>query len=259
MSSKVKLAKLSKSWPLFKLAWADLLQDWKLYVGIVALVTIPTDLLTTYFGATSGSTLAAYVSIAGIFMDVALVYAVVRRHRESKKSLGIRTAYYSGSHAVLRFLLVALMLGVMILPLAIGTEIYSLGVAGGGGSIGEAALLGIVGLPFMLVSIWLLGRCLLSLIMIVDREVHPVSAIRLTWRATRRRFWALFGRSLALVAYLVMVLILPIIILGIIYLVSKSSFFAVLIQVAISLVALPLIILYGFYLYDEVCPSVTEG
>lgn len=257
MTAKSKPAKLPGSWSLFRITWADLRRDWKLYFGIVALVTIPTDILSTYFGADTGTTFAAYLSIAGIFMDVALIYAVVRRHREGD-DFGLRTAYYSGSHAVLRFLLVALMLGVMILPLAIGTEIYGLGVAGGGGSVGESFLLGIIGLPFVLVSLWLLARCVLSLIMVVDREVHPISAIRFTWRLTRRRFWPVFGRLMSLLGYVLLALISPIVVFGGLYLVSRNSFFALLLQVAISLIILPLVVLYGFHLYDKLDPAAAE-
>ena len=257
VESKSIAAELTSFWPLGRQSLTEFWQDKHLYLAIVGLVIIPANILSTYFGANGDAGLQTYIGVAGLFMDVALLYAVVRKHREGD-GFGLRTAYYSGSHIVLRFLVVTLLLGLMILPLGIATEIYTAGSSGVALAGGEMVLLGLVGLPFVLLSWWLLIRAGLAWVVVADREVRPVMAIRLSWRMTRRRFWPVAGRVAGLVLWLIILLVLPMVVLAGLYEVTGNLFFSMLLQIMVSLIGVPFITLYGFNLYDNVMRAAGE-
>jgi hypothetical protein len=244
----VSPAKLAGSRTLLRRSIRNFSAHWKLYLGIVALVALPTNLIQTYFAPGSG--LQSYLSLAGLFMNVALLYAIIRIARRQDK-FGLRTAYYSGSHAVLRFFIVLLWVGLMLVPLAIGSEIYAVGVAGPiTPSVGEQVLLGFLGLLFAVPSFWLLTRFGLGLVAVVDHEARPLTALRLAWRLTRGRFWTVLGRLVMLVVWALLILVVPLGVLALVYAGLHWLFWLMLLQLTAALFGLPLFALYGFYLYE---------
>lgn len=221
---------------------------WKLYLGIIVLVALPTNIIETYFAPAAG--LQSYLSMAGLFMNVALLYAVIRV-ADRGQDFGIRTAYYSGSHAVLRLFIVLFWIFVMLLPLIAGSALYAAGVSGNiTPSAGEQILLGVVALVVAVPSLWLMGRFVLSLVAVVDHEIRPLHALRLSWRLTAGLFWPVFGRLVMLVVWTFLILLLPLVILAVLYALTHWLFWLMLIQILTSLVGLPLFALYGFYLYE---------
>lgn len=240
-------------WTLGKQALAELRRHWKLYTLIVALIEVPTNLATTYLGITAGTDTEAYLAIAGVFMEVALIYAVTR-YRRGQAVITLREAYYSGSRVVLRFILVVALLAVMLLPLVVASDIYGVSASSTTPvSSGELILLGSISLILALPSFWLLGRTLLAIIAVVDNEdeLRPVTAIRLAWRLTRHRYWRTLGRMLAVILWQIPIIILPIIVLGGLYVLTQNVFFVAVLQMAIAIVVLPFTMIYGFGLYDN--------
>lgn len=249
--------KLPGSRALLGRSLRDLRAHWKLYLGIVALVALPTNIIETYFAPGAG--LQSYLSLAGLFMNVALLYAIVRI-ADRGQDFGVRTAYYSGSHAVLRLFIVLLWIALMLVPLGIGSEIYAVGMAGPvTPSVGEQVLLGVLGLLFALPSLWLLTRFVLSLILVVDHEVRPMRALRLSWRLTAGRFWRVFGRMVLLVLWAILIMLVPLLVFGILYAVLHWLFWLMLLQLTASLIGLPLFALYGFYLYEALGGGEVTG
>jgi hypothetical protein len=243
-----KPAKLPGSRKLLRRSLAEFRAHWKIYLGIVALVSVPVNIIETYFAPGAG--LQSYLSMAGLFMNVALLYAVVRI-ADRGQDFGVRTAFYSGSHAILRLFVVLIWIGLMIVPLAVGSEIYAVGMAGPvSASLGENILLGLLGLIFALPSLWLLGRFSLSLVAVVDHEIRPISALRLSWRLTAGRFWPVLGRLIMLVIWSILIMILPLGILALLYGVMHWVLWLMLLQLVAALIGLPLYSIYVFNLYE---------
>jgi hypothetical protein len=241
-------AKLPNSRQLIRRTLADFRKHWKLYLGIVALVTVPTNIIETYFAPGAG--LQAYLSLAGLFMNVALLYAIVRI-ADRGQDFGVRTAYYSGSHAILRLFIVLIWVAFMLVPLAVGSEIYAVGIAGPvNPSVGEEILLGILGVLFAAPSLWLIGRFFCSLVAVVDHEIRPISALRLSWRLTAGRFWPILGRLVMLVVWSILIFILPLGLLALLYAAMHWLFWLMLLQLAAAFIGLPLYSIYLFNLYE---------
>lgn len=241
-------AKLPGSGALLVRSLKDLRRHWKLYLAVVVLVALPTNLIETYFSPGAG--LQSWLSIAGLFMNVAVLYAIIRHHRSGDR-IGLRTAYYSSSHAVLRYFIVLIWLGLMLLPAAAGSQIYLAGVSGAvSPSVGEQALLALAALIVSLPSIWLIIRFVLAMVAVVDHEARPMTALKLSWNLTEGRFWAVLGRLIMLVLWSALLLALPLIILGVLYALLHWLVWLMLMQLAASLFGLPLYALYAFYLYE---------
>lgn len=220
---------------------------------IVGVVAVPVNLLGLFGTLSEDTSFNAYSTIAALFMNVALLTAIVHLAGGANQRLSLGDAYYDGSSAVLRFVIVSAVLSLLALPLLIALVVYTIGTYPTAGTVpgpAEHAILGGVAFLVALPSLWLLTRFLLALPITVADGQRPVAALRRARQLTLGRFWAVLGRlfALAIVTLAVsLVLYAPFVGLGLVLPNQASLFFAVY-QIILSLLLLPFINIYLYKL-----------
>ena len=129
-TKKAKLPKLPKPWGLFRSSWSDYRAGWKRFILILAIVAVPINLIPLFNFSTAAASIDSYTLFATIFMNVALIWAIVERDRSGKVP-SLSHAYYDSSIAIIRFILVTLLLVLMLLPAALGATLLDVTLAAG--------------------------------------------------------------------------------------------------------------------------------
>jgi hypothetical protein len=241
---------LPSGWQLWRLAITGFrLHMWR-YIFLVLVVIIPNQLINALAGG--DSTVAVYTLIASLFMNGALIYAVIRFKAEPNSKPKLRELYYTSSAGLLRYIIVSLILAVMLIPAAFG-----LWLSGAGNStmaapaLGEQLLLGLIGLIIAIPSIYLLIRNGLGSLIVYEGSVWPSEAIRRSRQVTKGHFWALLVRYLIMTLGLI-VAIIPLTIICIsLFLFTHIQFFITLNQIVNVTLLLPLFYLYTYELYSS--------
>jgi hypothetical protein len=220
------------------------------YLLIVGIIAVPTNLIGLSSSLASDPTVVLYLNLASLFMTAALLWAVANGQDNVKFKL--RQAYYDGSVILVRFILVVAMLALMVLPGAIGLSLYGLGTASTVAPVSVAVQLLLGGLAILLFipTLVLLVRFIFSIYRVIVEGDWPIAALSHSWRSTRGSFWPLTGRLALLVVWIVLAMLAPLIVLVGLAVITHLYFFIVLLQLAFSLLAVPLICLYTFRLYQ---------
>ena len=201
---KVKLPKIASAWRLFRSAWSDYRADWKRYVLILGVATVPLNLASIFNLGSSDPLTGSYLSFFTVVTNVAVIWAMVQREQTGKAST-LAEAYYDGSAAIVRFILITFALVAMLIPAALGAALYILAatasdISGVGGP--ELVGVGIVAIALAIPSFILLVRYGLAPFAAVRDGLRPVAALRRARIYTLGRFWPLAGRYLAAAVFL---------------------------------------------------------
>ena len=242
---------LSSVWKLTKASLATWNQHAKILTLVVALVAVPTNLLQLLLSA-GDTTLSAYVSLAALVMNLALIWAIIRLESGDKK-VSLRQAYYEGTASLVRFLLVSFLLVAELVPLAIGLLLYNVGVAGAApGTTGfEEIIISLLALALAVPSLFWFNRSLLALVLLPGSELRPMTAVKQSWRSVRGRSWQVLRKLLGLVLVAGLLIAVPAIILVLLYEHTTNRGFLALLQLFASLAILPLIDIYLYKLSQE--------
>lgn len=233
--------------------WRQVLSDYRLhfwrYTFIVLVVIIPVTILNEI--ALGDATVSAYGSLATLFMNTALIYAIFQFNASSSKPT-FRSLYYDSSKVMLRYIIVGVILALMLIPAALGLGIIGLGGnAGGAPALGELLLLGIIGLFISLPSIYLMVRNGLGLITVYTDDLWPSKALKRSRELTAGRFWQVLGRyALLILGLLVAILPLSVLLIGL-FVVTQASIFLSVYQILNTAVILPLLYLYLYKLHNS--------
>jgi len=236
-----------KPWTLFKHAMRDYRQHVGLLMGIVLIVAIPVAVLSN-FVVTPGSdtTLSAYVALAQLILNLAVIYTVIQLIKGKQPT--IREAYYRGSAALVRLLLVSVMLILMLVFAVFGLFIIVTGAitSGGGFTGGELALLTVLGSLLAIPSVILITRSFWAIYIVIESDSWPVQAIRQSRAITKGRVVVILSRVAALVLFLILLMLIPMGIFLTLQAVTGWMIWSMFLQILASVVVLPLA---NFYLY----------
>jgi hypothetical protein len=233
-------------WKLWKEVAASYRTHFWRYTLIVLVVALPTTAFTAI--SQGDATVAAYGALAALFMNAALLYAIITCQAQEKVKL--RTFYYNSSIAIVRYVIVGIVLAIMLIPAAFGLSLVGLG----GGiseipSVGEVTLLGIIGLILAIPSIYLIIRNGFALIGVFESGIWPGAALQASRQITQGRFWGLFLRYIGMsLGLLVVALPIAFICIGL-FTVSQEPLFLSLYQILNTAIILPLFYLYLYRLY----------
>lgn len=247
----VKTPVFKKSWGLFKDAIKMYRANWKLFVGIVLVVSIPASIASVYLiDPASDSSLTAYITLAQLAMNSAVIYAIFQLH--SKKLVGVKDAYYRGSGGFIRLVLTAFVLVIISLLLVLGLLILFLGllVPETALALGEKLLISLLALILLIPGFYLLARTVLSLYVIFDGEKGPFQAVAESWRLTSGNGWKSLGILFFLLVYIFILILIPAAILVVLLSLTQVIFFQFLLQVLVGLTVLPISNLYLFNYYQ---------
>lgn len=259
-----QLGTLTGSGRLALRSWKDAWRQKKLLVFIVAIVQLPVTILSlfTTSGTETTNSVDPYANFAYLFMNVALLFAVVSWHKGDNKT-SIKRAYYASSKYLLRFLLASVVVILGLLPAMFGFVIYAVAAAaigGVGASIGEQAVIIGFCLLVSLPSYWFLNRYLLGPVLVVTEDLNPLAALARSRRLSLGRFWRVIARLLMLGLVIIIIglaVLAPAFILTL--LVPAAGGWATLyFEVTFTLIILPYIAVYLVNLYHDLAKTTDQ-
>lgn len=154
-----------------------------------------------------------YQTILVVLMSLALIWAL--RQLQAGVKIGVRDAFYRGMYPLIPFILVLLVIGLQLLPLAIGSSLYGLVVANGIAVTAIEQLLWAV-LFFMLalLSLYMVSSSIFALYIVTLPDMTPMKALRSARQLVLHRRWHVMRKVLFLplaILVLAAVLIVPLI------------------------------------------------
>jgi hypothetical protein len=227
---------VASGFKLFKQALGTLKNSWKLFAGILAVYGIlnvilvgglsnNTDLpllkdalnqvftgnlgsfstgltlFTVLVGSLgSGGTTAvasAYQTILLLVISVILIWALRQVYASHK--VGVRDAFYKGVYPLIPFILVLLVIGLQLVPLVLGTTLYSLLVGGGIAiTVLERALTGLAFLALAVMSVYMICSSIFALYIVTLPDMTPMKALRSARELVQFRRWVVLRKILFL-------------------------------------------------------------
>jgi hypothetical protein len=258
--SRPKLPKLTPGWRLTTAAWRDFRFGWKRYLIIVGIVAVPGNLLALNAGLAQSQLFTATTSFAAFIMNVALLWAIGRRDATGRLPT-VAESYYDGQVGLVRYILTAAVLVLMLLFFTVGLILYAAGQVSPGVTSSafspDLLLLAFVWLILSIPSFFLLTRFSVAPLAAVVDNLRPIAALRLSWRLTRRRFWAVAGR-LVVLGLVIVVLSIPITLVAVLLSIAHAGGFAtVFFEIATTMLALTISDLYIMRLYRNLEDTAT--
>jgi hypothetical protein len=250
-TKRVKLPKIASAWDIFRSSLRDYRKNWKSYIKILAVVAIPANLIALFNLGSADQLTSSYVSFGSIVMNVAIIWAMVARERTGTVPK-ISAAYYDGSVALVRFLLVSFSIVIMLLPAAFGAALYivSLQVADYSGIVGpEQYLIGLVALVLAIPSLYLIVRYATAPLAVVRDDLRPIAALKRARLLSLDRFWPIAGRLVLLGVFLIVLLLPSLLIYFGVFFLNIGNLAQVVFNILTTLTVLPIGNLYMLRLY----------
>lgn len=172
--------------------------------------------LVSSAGSTGSQTAGAYQVLLAIITSLALIWTL-RQVSTGAGQPRVRDAFYRGMYPLIPFVLVLVVVGLQLIPLALGSTIYST-VVNNGIAIHAIEQLACLAL-FLLLALWtlyMLSASLFALYIVTLPDMAPMQALRSARELVRGRRWALLVRIICLPLVLLLaaaVIMLPIIII----------------------------------------------
>lgn len=165
-------------------------------------------------GNTSSETAGAYQLFLSLISSLAIIWAL--RQVLAGKVIRVRDAFYRGMYPLIPFILVLLVIGLQLLPLLIGSTLYSLVVTNGiAVDAIEKVFWAIVYILLAGISLYLLSSSLFALYIATLPDMTPLKALRSARELVRGRRGAVVRKLVGLPIILLLVaalIMLPIII-----------------------------------------------
>ncbi len=199
---------------------------------------------------TSGNTNAdtdggIYQSILLIVMSLATIWAL--RQVLSGKKITVKDAFYKGLYPLVPFVLVMLVVGVQLIPFALGGWLYTTVIAGGIAiSSLEILLWGTLVLFLVILSLYMVASSLFALNIVTLPNMTPMRSLRSAKQLVQHRRWVVIRKILFLpfaLLVLAAIVMLPFIVL--LPVIAEWVFFG------LSLLGWIITISYMYSLYRE--------
>lgn len=152
--------------------------------------------------ATNGSQQAAgYQSVLLVVVSLALIWGLrqTKAKGAQKKKLRAKQAFYGGQYALIPFILIVMVIGVQLLPIALASFLYSTVIVGGLAVTVLEKLLWflLIGLTILL-SLYMVTSSVFALYIVTLPEVWPMQALRSARELVRYRRWTIMRKILFL-------------------------------------------------------------
>jgi hypothetical protein len=170
--------------------------------------------LVTSAGNGSSQTAGAYQLFLGIITSLAVIWAL--RQLMAGSALRVRDAYYRGMYPLIPFILVLIVIGLELIPLLIGSSLYSVVITNGiAVNAPEKILFLTIFVALAAVSIYLILSSIFALYIVTLPDMTPFKALRSARQLVKGRRWPLLRKILFLPLVLLVVaavIMMPIII-----------------------------------------------
>jgi hypothetical protein len=248
---KLKYPKIPSAFRIFVDTLKDYRTNWKAYVKIMAVVAIPAGILSVLSLGPAEPTAQQYVSFASIAMNIAFLWAASQAVKTGVVPK-VRSAYYDGSTAIIRFLIISFLIVIMLIPAALGAA-FNLMIAQYadyfGVPLSERIILGVLAAILALPSLFLIVRFGLALFVAVHESLAPIASLRRARVVTLGRFWTVAGRIVALLLWMLITGLPSFAILIGLSALGQVLIGAALFQIIATLTVLPIANLYMLKLY----------
>ena len=196
-------------------------------------------------GSGSSQSAGVYQFFLGLIASLAIIWAL--RQLYSNVTIRIRDAYYRGMTPLVPFVLVLLMVGLQLLPMLIGSSIYSTVISNG---IAVTAIEKLLWLALFLgltaVSLYFISSSVIALYIATLPDMTPLKALRSAKELVKNRRWLVIRKLLFLpVALLVVAAVIMLPVIAIIPIIAPWLFFV------LTMLALVVIHTYIYTLYRE--------
>jgi hypothetical protein len=220
----------------------DYFKKWRQWLMVTGIVVVPSALITIWAADT---VTAAYMSLAAIIMNQALLYSVMNAGGGPVK---LREAYYQGTARLVPFIMVVFVLALAFIPFITGVVFFFAGTADTTVAIsaGEQVLLGLVFLILSLPTLFLSTRWILAIFTVQDKDVKPIQALKLSNRAVKGRSWSVLWRLVIISALAIGVMAVLRIAFSMVTV--NEVLVDALLQLVTSIVVLPITYLYLYRL-----------
>jgi hypothetical protein len=166
-------------------------------------------------GNTTDQTAGTYQMLLAVIASLAIIWAL--RQSFTDKPPRARDAYYRGMYPLIPFILVLAVIGIQLIPFAIGSTLYS-AVINNGIAVyaAEKALWALIFITLTLLSLYMLTSSVFALYIVTLPDMTPMKALRSARELVRYRRWTVLRKILALPVILMvvaLVIMLPVIIL----------------------------------------------
>ncbi len=279
---KVKTGKLPSSWQLLRRTFGTLKRNWKVFLGIVVINALLTmvlvqgfsavnlsdagrttslsDLLHGNFGqlassaslfvyllGSSGDSISAAAGVYQVFIGLVVSLAIIWSLRQiyAGNKIRIRDGFYKGMQPLVPFIMVLLVIGLQLVPLAAGAMLYTTVT---NHSIAATAVEQLLwaSLFFVLsvISLYMLCSSLFALYIVSLPDVTPMAALRAARQLVLHRRWEVLRKVIFLPIVLVLIagaIIMPLILIA--TPIAAAVFFI------LSVMLLPVVHSYLYALY----------
>jgi hypothetical protein len=169
--------------------------------------------LVSSAGNGSSQVASAYQIFLTIIVSLAVIWALRQVVADSK--VRMRDAYYQGMTPLIPFLLVLAAISLQLVPLLVGTSLYSLVTANGIATLAaEKFLWGLLSGLLALLSFYMVSSSLFALYIVTLPNMTPLKALRSARALVRYRRWTVLRKVIFLPILLVIlaaVIMVPII------------------------------------------------
>jgi hypothetical protein len=188
---------------------------------------------------------SVYQSIIIVIVSLALIWVLRQTHAREKVSL--KDAFYKSSYPLVPFLLVLMFIGLQLIPLVLGSFLFSTTV-GSGTAVGGAENTAWSAISFMLVlwSAYMVSASIFALYIVTLPDMTPLKALRSAKKLVQFRRWAII-RKLLFLPVILMVLMAIIMFPTIMFLTPIAE----VIFIILATVSLPIVHSYIYSLYRE--------
>lgn len=165
-------------------------------------------------GNGSSNTAGAYQLFLALIISLAVIWSL--RQVLAGTSLRARDAFYQGMYPLIPFILVLIVVGLQLIPLLIGSGLYSLVISNGIAVHAiEKVLWALLFIALALWSLYMLTSSLFALYIVTLPDMTPIKALRSARELVRNRRWRVLRKILWLPLVLLVtaaIIMLPIII-----------------------------------------------
>jgi hypothetical protein len=161
-------------------------------------------LLVSSAGNSSSPTAGAYQFFLGLIGSLAMIWAL--RQLLSGKKLRFRDAYYRGMYPLVPFVLVLVVIALQLIPLLVGSTLYSIVITNGiAVAAGEKLAWAVLFALLALLSFYLVSSSLFALYIVTLPGMTPMRALRSARELVHKRRWTVLRKVISLPVILLIV------------------------------------------------------
>ncbi len=165
-------------------------------------------------GNNSSPTAGAYQLFLALIASLAIIWAL--RQVLAGARIRIRDGYYRGMYPLIPFVLVLMVVGLQLIPLLVGSSLYSLVITNGiAVMFVEKLIWALLYVVLALLSLYMVSSSVFALYIVTLPDMTPMKALRSARELVRYRRWTVLRKILCLPLILLIVaavIMLPIII-----------------------------------------------